>query len=333
MYSPQIFELINKSGLRLTATNFGGKVISLVVPDRNGHLDDVVLGYDTLGQYAVGNPFFGALIGRFANRIAKGSFELDGNIYSLSVNNGGNSLHGGHAGFHNVNWKTIFVDTQKIQLSYLSTHNEEGFPGNVDVMVTYQLTDSNEFIIDYRATTDAPTLVNLTHHSFFNLAGAGSADILSHELLIDADKFCPVDGNLIPTGELLSVAGSSFDFKRPIAIGKNINSQEQQLIFAKGYDHNWVLNKKNDELSLAAKVNEPISGRVMEVFTTEPGLQFYSGNFLDGTDIGKGEKKYGYRSAFCLEAQHFPDSPNQPNFPSTVLKPGEMYKQRTWTSF
>lgn len=325
----QAFDLINPSGLRLTVTNYGGKIMSLMVPDKEGKLDDIVLGYDSLSQYPSGNPYFGALIGRYGNRIAKGNFVLDNKPYQLALNNGANALHGGPHGFHQVLWQAEPIGKNKIELHYLSKDGEEGYPGNLSVKVTYTLTDENELMIDYEATTDRETIVNLTHHSFFNLAGAGNNSILNHELLINASSFCPVDTTLIPTGELKNVNGTPFDFLTPHTIGERINEPDDQLKFAKGYDHNWVLNKKGNELSLAARVTDPASGRVMEVWTTEPGLQFYSGNFLDGSDIGKGNKKYGYRSAFCLEAQHFPDSPHRPHFPSTVLKPGETYRQKT----
>lgn len=333
MDSFQIFELVNDNGVTIKATNYGGKVISLVVPDRNGAMHDIVLGYDTLTNYRHGNPFFGAIIGRFANRIANGRFELNGTTYQLAINNRNNSLHGGPGGFHNVLWKTESISQKQIQLSYHSPDGEEGFPGNVEIRATYELSDQNEFVISYQASTDRATIVNLTHHSFYNLAGAGSGEILNHEMAIYADRFCSIDEHLIPTGKLVDVAGTPFDFRQFTKIGKHIEEQHHQIGLANGYDHSWVLNKTNNTLTLAAKVYEPISGRAMEVFTTEPGLQFYSGNFLDGTDIGKGGKRYGYRSAFCLEAQHFPDSPNQPNFPSTVLRPGETYSQKTIYKF
>jgi aldose 1-epimerase len=328
--------LINVNGMKLVLTALGGKIISLSVPDKNGVFDDVVLGYDSPDKYLTGNPYFGALIGRYGNRIADGRFSLEGKNYQLRANNGVNSLHGGRMGFHNVLWKVEPIKAegnQALELSYDSPDLEEGFPGNLKVKIIYTLTNKNELIIDYEATTDKTTVVNLTHHSFFNLAGEGNGDILNHLLQIEGNKFCPVDSTLIPLGELRSVSGSAFDFTKLVRIGEHIDDTDEQLKFGKGFDHNWVLNKTENSLAFAAKVKEPVSGRVMEVFTTEPGLQFYSGNFLDGSDIGKGEKKYGYRSAFCLEAQHFPDSPNQPNFPSTVLKPGEMYKQRTIYKF
>jgi aldose 1-epimerase len=321
--------LTNKNGLVAVITPFGGKVISLWVPDKAGKLGDVVLGYDLADEYIKGNPYFGALIGRYGNRIAKGKFSVDGKEYQLATNNGANALHGGPVGFHNLLWQKKSTTPNQIVLTYLSKDGEEGYPGNLNAQVTYTLTDDNELMIDYEAVTDAPTIVNLTHHSFFNLAGAGNGDILNHLLTIQADKFTPVDSGLIPTGELKPVKGTPFDFTKPTPIGQHINETNEQLANGKGYDHNWVLIKKANELSLAASVTEPTSGRVMEVWTTEPGLQFYSGNFLDGTNIGKGGKKYEYRTGFCLEAQHFPDSPNHPDFPSTILRPGETYSQKT----
>lgn len=326
--------LINKNGMMVTITPYGGKIISLLVPDKNGMLGDVVLGYDTADQYIKGNPYFGALIGRYGNRIAKGKFSLEGTDYQLKTNNGVNALHGGPGGFHNVNWRLEKPSSgNSTELYYVSNDGEEGYPGTLSTKVTYSLGDENELIIEYEATTDKTTVVNLTHHSFFNLAGAGQGTILDHSLFINSEKFTPVDEGLIPTGELKNVKGTPFDFTTTTKIGDRINQDDAQLKNGKGYDHNWVLLRKDTELSLAARISEPTSGRVMEVWTTEPGLQFYSGNFLDGKDIGKGGRKYEFRSAFCLETQHFPDSPNQPAFPNTVLKPGEVYKQKTIYKF
>jgi aldose 1-epimerase len=325
-------KLANRHGCSMTVTNFGGKVMSLFVPDRNGTIADIVLGYDTPAEYVNGSPYFGAIIGRFGNRIAEGRFSLEGKTYQLPVNNRSNCLHGGNNGFHNVIWDVVSQSVNGLELQYLSRDGEEGFPGNLSCKVSYELTDDNELVIDYSATTDSPTVVNLTHHSFFNLNGGGNGDVLEHQLLINADRYCPVNENLIPTGRLDSVSDSPFDFLQFHAIGSRINLNHEQLKMGSGYDHSWALNKK-EEFSLAAKVYEPQSGRAMEVWTTEPGLQFYSGNFLNGSDGGKGGKKYGYRSGFCLEAQHFPDSPNQPNFPTTVLLPGQEYKQRTVYKF
>ncbi len=258
---------------------------------------------------------------------------MDGKEYQLPVNNGLNSLHGGEVGFHNLFWKKETSSTSHIALSHVSENGTAGYPGTVITYVTYTLTDNNELLIEYKATTDQPTVVNLTHHSFFNLAGAGNGDILDHELQINADRFCVINDQLIPTGELCAVKGTPFDFTSPQKIGSRLGEQDPQLKNGSGYDHNWVLNKKDEHISLAASVRHPASGRVMEVWTTEPGLQFYSGNFLDGSDLGKGGKKYEYRTGFCLEAQHFPDSPNHPEFPTTVLLPGGEYTQKTLYRF
>jgi aldose 1-epimerase len=325
--APTVDTLINSNGMKAVVTPYGGKVMSLFVPDKDGNLEDIVLGYDSASQYPTGNPYFGALIGRYGNRIAKGLFALEGNKYQLATNNGANALHGGPGGFHNVLWQRERVSDDKIVLTYLSKDGEEGYPGNLSARVTYSITNENELVIEYEATTDKTTVVNLTHHSFFNLAGAGKGTVMNHKLYINADKFTPVDTGLIPTGELKPVKGTPFDFTTATNIGDRIAQDDEQLKNGKGYDHNWVLNRKAEGLMHAATVSEPESGRIMEVWTTEPGLQFYSGNFLDGSDTGKGGVKYLFRSAFCLETQHFPDSPNQPNFPSTVLKPGELYKQ------
>lgn len=330
------FSLRNSNGIKMTVTNFGGKIMSLWVPDKNGTLGNVVLGYDSASQYLKGNLYFGALIGRYGNRIAKGKFTLDGKEYQLATNNGVNALHGGPMGFHNQLWEALPMKNEgpdALELRYKSVDGEEGYPGTIDVKVVYTLTDQNELVIDYEASTNKPTVVNLTHHSFFNLAGEGSGDILNHSIAINADRFNPVDEGLIPTGEMKLVKGTPFDFLAPHKIGERINQDDQQLKLGKGYDHNWILNRTSNDLSLAARVSEPSSGRVMEVWTTEPGLQFYTGNFLDGSDHGIGGKPYNFRSAFCLEAQHFPDSPNHPGFPSTVLKPGEIYKQKTVYKF
>jgi aldose 1-epimerase len=329
-----VYTLANKNGLTMRVTNLGGRIMSLMVPDKKGNLADIVLGYDSVDQYRNGNPYFGALIGRVGNRIARGKFTLEGKEYSLSINNGVNSLHGGPRGFHNVYWQVMVPpSTNILELHYLSKDQEEGFPGNLDVKVTYTLTDTNELMIYYFATADKTTVVNLTHHSFFNLAGEGGGDILNHEIMIQSDRFTPVDQGLIPTGELRKVEGTPFDFRKPHTMGERINADDEQLHAGKGYDHNWVLNKKSNVLSLAARVTEPVTGRVMEVWTTEPGLQFYSGNFLNGKDIGKGGKPYPFRGAFCLEAQHFPDSPNHPAFPSIVLKAASKYQQKTIYKF
>ena len=325
----QIYTLRNAHGMEARITNYGGVVVSLLVPDRAGKLDDVALGYDTLDQYIQANPYFGALIGRYGNRIAKGRFSLDGKSYQLAINNGLNALHGGLQGFDKVVWAAKPMETkegQALELSYVSKDGEEGYPGTLTVKAVYLLTEKNELRLDFTATTDQATIVNLTHHTYFNLAGAGNGDILGHVVTINADKFTPVDKTLIPTGELRPVAGTPFDFRKPTAIGARIKDKDEQLQFGNGYDHNWVLNKKPGELALVASVCEPTSGRVMEVLSTEPGLQFYVGNFLDGSNVGKGGKVYNFRTGFCMEPQHFPDSPNQPNFPSTVLRPGETFQ-------
>jgi len=327
------YTLTNANGMKMEVTNFGGRIVSLFVPDKNGKMGDVVLGYDSLKQYLHGNLYFGAMIGRYGNRIAKGKFSLNGKEYQLPQNNGENSLHGGPIGFHNAYWKVTPVNNHSLKMTYRSKDGEAGYPGNLDVTVTYTLTEKNEVVIDYEAKTDQETVVNLTHHSFFNLAGAGNGDILNHELTIYADEFNAVNRGLIPVGAPKPVKGTPFDFTTPHKIGERINQDDEQLKFGKGYDHNWVLRKGKSEMRQAAKVTEPISGRIMEVWTTEPGLQFYSGNFLSDKEIGKGNKVYPIRSALCLEAQHFPDSPNHPDFPSTVLKPGETYKQKTIYKF
>jgi aldose 1-epimerase len=316
--------------------NYGGYLVSLKVPDRSGKLEDVVLGFDTLDQYVTNNysnntAFLGPLVGRYANRIAHGSFTLDGRKYSLPLNNGENSLHGGPHGFHNQVWKAKSV-TNGVELSYLSKDREEGYPGDLSVVVRYTLTDG-ALRIEYSATTDKPTVLNLTSHSYFNLAGQGQGNILDHRLTLHASRFTPVDANLIPTGELREVASTPLDFRKSTRIGERIDADNEQLHLGKGYDHNWVLDKKGRTLAEAAEVYEPTSGRVLKVLTTEPGIQFYSGNFLDGTIKGKGGTPYVRRSGLCLETQHFPESPNHPNFPSTELKPGEHYHSVTVYSF
>ena len=325
----ELYTLRNSKGLEATIMTYGGIVTSLKVPDKNGKFDDVVLGYDNLDGYLKSSPFFGALIGRYGNRIAKGKFSLDGVEYTLAVNNAPNHLHGGVKGFDKVVWTVEEAEVgehgPELELTYLSKDGEEGYPGNLKVKATYTLTEDNALKVKFKATTDKPTVVNLTHHSYFNLAGAG--DILGHVVQINADKYTPVDKGLIPTGELAPVAGTPFDFRTPTAIGAHINeTNNEQIVFAGGFDDNWVLNKTNDDLTLAARVYEPTTGRTLEVWTTSPGLQFYTGNFLDGTITGKGGRVYQFRGAFCMEPQHFPDSPNHPTFPSTELKPGETYK-------
>jgi len=327
-----LYALTNGKGMEAHITNYGGIVVTLVVPDRSGKPGDIVLGYDSLSSYRKATPYFGAIVGRYGNRIGKAKFTLDGREYTLKANDGPNTLHGGLRGFDKVVWDAdeSTPPTQPVlKLTYVSPDGEEGFPGTLTATVTYTLTDSNELRIDYAATTDRPTVANLTHHSYFNLAGAGSGDILSHELMLNADRFTPIDSGLITTGELRSVEGTPMDFRTPTAIGARIGAKDDQLRYGRGYDHNWVLNRTGDGLSLAARVFEATSGRVMEVWTTQPGIQFYSGNFLDGSNIGKGGKAYAYRTGLCLETQHFPDSPNKPEFPSTVLRPGEKFTSTT----
>jgi aldose 1-epimerase len=330
--SVEIYTLTNSKGMEARIMTYGGTVVSLKVPDRNRKLADVVLGYDSLGDYQRSTFYFGALIGRYGNRIAKGRFSIDGKEYSLAANNGPNHLHGGVKGFDKVIWTahpSMKIDGPHLELTYFSRDGEEGYPGDLDVKVTYSLTEKNELKIEYSATTDKPTVVNLTHHSYFDLAGAGSRNILDHQFFINADRFTPTDSGSIPSGELRSVKGTPFDLAKPTAIASRIDQADEQLKFGNGYDHNFVLNKKGSELSLAASVYEATSGRLMEVFTTEPGLQFYTGNFLDGSIKGKDGKDYPRRSGFCLEAQHFPDSPNEPQFPTTVLRPNQKYSQTT----
>jgi aldose 1-epimerase len=324
-----IFTLTNRNGVEAKITNYGGIITSLKVPDSKGVLADVVLGFDTLDDYVTKNsPHFGATIGRYGNRIGKARFSLNGKEYKLAANNGENSLHGGNIGFNKVVWTPRELPDGRLELTYFSKDGEEGYPGNLKVTVVFTLTDTNALRIEYSATTDKDTVVNLTNHTYFNLKGAGNGDILDHRVAINASKYTPVDAGLIPTGELRSVAGTPFDFHNPHAIGERINANDEQLKLGKGYDHNWVLDRKSSNgLEGAAEVTA--GGRTLEVYTTEPGVQFYTGNFLDGTLKGKGGKVYAQRSGFCLETQHFPDSPNQPKFPSTVLKPGQTYKTTT----
>lgn len=321
-----LYTLRNAKGAEATICNYGGIVTSLKMPDRNGNYSDVVLGYDNLGDYLKSSPFFGALIGRYGNRIAKGHFVLDGTEYTLPTNNPPNSLHGGDKGFDKVVWQATphsSSSAPSLELTYLSKDGEEGYPGNLSVKAVYTLTPANGLKVEFTATTDKDTVVNLTHHSYFNLAGKG--DILNHVVMINADKFTPVDSTLIPTGELQPVDGTPFDFRTPTAVGARIGQDNEQLKFANGYDHNWCINNYNGAVRLAARVYEPTTGRVLEVYTDQPGMQFYSGNFLDGTLKGKGGWVYQFRDAFCMEPQHYPDSPNHPDFPSTELKPGQVY--------
>lgn len=332
-----LYLLKNKSNLEVGIINYGGIVVSMKVPDRRGEMADVVLGYDDLSDYEKDRWHFGAIIGRYANRIAQGRFTLNGHEYNLARNNGPNHLHGGIKGFEKVLWRGRDMSAAQhdtLMLEYVSADGEEGYPGNLAVHVSYSLSDENEFKMEYAATTDKDTVVNLTNHSYFNLAGAGNGDIGQNQLQLNADRFTPVNETLIPTGELRSVKGTPFDFTQPQAIGAKINQDDPQLKFGSGYDHNWVLNGGRDgPVSLAAKVHEPTSGRAMDIFTTEPGIQFYSGNFLEHTTRGKNGKTYERRFGFCLETQHFPDSPNHANFPSTVLKASQTFQSTTILKF
>ena len=327
----QIYTLTNKNGVEARITNYGATLVSLKVPDRSGKLADIVLGFDSVDGYTQNPPppYFGATIGRYGNRIGGAKFTLDGKTYMLDANDGKNSLHGGNHGFDKATWTAKpSADGQAVYFTYVSKDGEGGYPGNLTATVSYTLSPANEIGIHYVATTDQDTVVNLTNHSYFNLSGPGSGDILDHVLTIHADRFTPVDSGLIPTGELRSVAGTPFDFRQPHAVGERINSDDEQLKLARGYDHNWVLNRTGSGLDLAARVLDPKSGRVLEVLTDQPGLQFYTGNFLDGAYKGIGGA-YQHRGALCLETQHFPDSPNHPDFPSTELKPGQTYDTTT----
>jgi len=327
----EMYTLSNANGMRAEIITYGGAVVSLTAPDKAGKYEDVVYGMENIAGYT-GDPkppFFGALIGRYGNRIGHGQFTLEGKTYNLLKNDGDNTLHGGPEGFDKRVWKgrPLNGKEQAVELTYTAKDGEEGFPGNLTARVVYTLTDKNELKIEYTATTDKPTVVNLTNHSYFNLACDGT--ILDHQVTINADRFTPVDKGLIPTGELRPVKGTPFDFTKPTRIGARINDKDEQLEYGRGYDHNWVLNRTGAGSIKAAEVYEPKSGRVMEVWTTEPGLQFYTGNFLDGTIHGKGGKVYPHRGAFCMETQHYPDSPNHPSFPSTELKPGQTYRTTT----
>lgn len=327
----ELYTLTNGKGVEAAIMTYGGILVSLRVPDRHGLPADIVLGYGRLEDYVKNNPYFGCITGRYANRIARGRFILEGKEYRLACNNNENHLHGGLRGFDKYVWHaepSVEAGAASLKLTRTSPAQEEGYPGNLQCIVTYTLTADNELKIAYEAVTDAPTVINLTHHSYFNLTG-GKRDVLEHELFLNASRFTPVDATLIPTGELRAVAGTPLDFTRPAAIGARIGQDDPQLKYGEGYDHNFVLDRPGDGLVLAARVYEPDSGRVMEISTTEPGIQFYSGNFLDGLYIGKGGRKYTDRFAFCLETQHFPDSPNQPSFPPVVLRPGQVYRSLT----
>jgi len=330
------FTLDNGRGIRLEAITYGGIIVTLQTPDRTGQPGDIVLGYDDLAGYLAETPYFGAIIGRYGNRIGNAEFALDGQRYRLAANNGPNHLHGGVMGFDKVLWAASpFArgDSIGVVFRYTSPDGEEGYPGDLAATVTYTLTADGSLVFDYQATTDKPTPVNLTQHSYFNLAGDGARDVLDHVLTVRADSFTPVDSTLIPTGEIAPVEGTPFDFRAPTAIGARIGAADRQLEFGGGYDHNFVLSRGGDALAHAAHVYEPTTGRTLDVYTTEPGLQFYSGNFLDGSLVGKSGHVYEHRYGFCLETQHYPDSPNQPAFPSTILRPGEEYRSRTVLKF
>lgn len=332
----ELFTLTNADGMQVQTINYGAAITSIKVRDRNGELGDVALGFDSMDDYLNNPHYLGVVIGRYANRIAEARFTLDGHTYPLAANLGSNSIHGGVQGFDKVVWSAEAFERAGetgVVFTHTSPDGDEGFPGNLAVRVTYTLTDANELAVDYHATTDKPTVVNLTQHAYFNLAGEGEGDVLDHELTINADRYTPVKANGIPTGALASVAHTPFDFRTKTPIGARMSADHPQLRFGKGYDHNYVINRQSDKLALAARVEEPASGRVMEVRTTEPGMQLYAGNHLDGRAIGKAGKPYGEYSGLCLETQRFPDTPNQPTFPSATLRPGEAYTSRTVYAF
>lgn len=334
--SIRFYTLRNANGIEITFTNYGQRLLSLHTPDKNGAFADVVLGYETLKEFIANRNYYGAIIGRYGNRIGQASFDLDDNTYTLVKNNGDNHLHGGTKGFESVVWNVEDHSSNTISFSRVSPDMEEGYPGNLEVQVKYTLNDANELRIDYRATTDKPTVINLTNHSFFNLKGEGEGDIIDHVVTINADRYTPVDEGLIPVGTIETVANTPFDFRSPKPIGRDIEADFDQLKIGRGYDHNYVINetpKNAAGLKFAAKVVEPKSGRTMEVYTTEPGMQFYTGNFMNGSDIGKTGKAYPFRGSFCFETQHYPDSPNKPDFPSTRLNPGETYETTTIYTF
>jgi aldose 1-epimerase len=323
--STALYVLKNKAGMEACITNYGGRVVSLMVPDRNGRMTDVVLGYDNINDYAASSGNYGALIGRFGNRIAGGKFTLEGQTYSLPQNDNTNCLHGGSEGFHAQMWEAKQISGSVLELAYISKDGEAGFPGNLSVTVTYSLSEDNALQIVYEATTDKPTVVNLTNHSYFNLSGVPGSQILDHRIQIHAERYTEVNSLLIPTGELPPVEGTPLDLRKPAVIGDGIDSPFEQMALGRGFDHNWVLDAAGDPGQVAARAVSPASGIVMEVLTSEPGVQFYAGNFMSGTDKGKFGVTYPHRGALCLETQHYPDSPNQPSFPSTELRPGDIY--------
>jgi aldose 1-epimerase len=332
------YTLENNAGMSATFINYGATITRLSVPDRNGDSRDVVLGYDSIDGYVNGSAYFGAVVGRYGNRIGKGQFQLDGKQYQLTINNGENHLHGGNIGFNKVLWDAVILedsDTPAVRFQYVSRDGEEGYPGTVTLKVTYSLTEDNALRIEYEGETDKTTILNPTQHSYFNLSGNFNDTILNHVLKIEADRFTPVDSGLIPTGELLPVEGTPLDFRQPHPIGARIDDPFEQLVLGQGYDHNWVLRNYTEpgQIHKAAELYDPSSGRLMTVYTDQPGLQFYSGNFLDGSAIGKNGIAYGLRSGLCLETQVFPDSPNKPDFPSATLKPGQVYRQTTIYQF
>ena len=329
----EIFTLENSNGIEVAVITYGGIITSIKTPDRAGAVADIALGFESLDGYLSDHPYFGAIIGRYGNRIANGRFTLDKLAFRLATNNGPHHLHGGVKGFDKHVWTPEIIGNNAIRLSRVSPEGEEGYPGTLQVAVAYSLTNYNELIVEYEANTDLPTIVNLTQHTYFNLAGAGNGDVLGHELMIAADRYTPVDATLIPTGEIAAVDGTPFDFRTPTPIGARINASHPQIKHGRGYDHNFVLNRRGDSLQLAARVVEPRSGRVLEVATSEPGMQLYTGNFLDGKITGKGGLAYARHGGFCLETQHYPDSPNQPEFPSTVVRPGTAYSTRTVFKF
>jgi aldose 1-epimerase len=327
------YTIKNGAGLTAKVINYGATITSLQVPDRAGKMDDIVLGYDSLQGYMDGTAYFGAIVGRYGNRIGKGQFQLEGKQFQVTVNDGANHLHGGKTGFNKVLWHVNGTSSSSIELQYFSRDGEEGYPGTVTLKVKYTLTDKNELRIDYEGTADRTTVLNPTQHSYFNLSGSFTNTILDHQLMLCADQFTPVDQGLIPTGQLVNVENTPMDFRKPVAIGARINDSYEQLLFGKGYDHNWVLRGGPGRVREAAELYEPASGRLMTVYTDQPGIQFYSGNFLDGTARGKGGISYQRRTGLCLETQAFPDTPNKPQFPQVTLRPGEVYRQTTMYQF